>query len=143
MAGNTRIQGPPGLRIVGRVFISLGLVGLLAAAGLAYHEYQSGRSATADGTIIGFEYGPVVEFTTQSGTQARLSGSVRSSSWRLGDHLRVAYAPDDPTSAALDGFAGRWLVPGLIGILACVFAVAGVGMTIGAWRWASNRADMR
>jgi hypothetical protein len=139
MAGSRRIQGPPGLRIVGRVFLALGLAGLLAAAGLAYWENGSGRSATADGVIIGFEYGPVVEFTVQDGSKARLSSSVRSSFWHLGDHLPVAYAADDPTNAAIDGFASRWLLPGLIAILGVVFALLGVAMTVGARLWAARR----
>jgi hypothetical protein len=130
MIGNPRIQGPRALRIVGSVFLLIGLAGLVAAGVLALRESQGARSATADGVIVDFEYGPVVEFVTQDGRKGRLSSSVRSSFWHRGDRVAVAYSPDDPTDAAIDGFAGRWFLPGL-----SVFSAA--CSRPWAWRWAS------
>jgi hypothetical protein len=136
MIGNPRIQGPRALRIVGNVFLLIGLVGLLTAGVLAFRESQGPRSATADGVIVDFEYGPVVEFVTQDGRKGRLSSSVRSAFFHRGDHLPVVYSPQDPTDAAIDGFAGRWFLPGLFAILGGVFAAVGLVLgVVGRFVW--------
>jgi hypothetical protein len=134
MAGRRRIQGPRALRIVGGVFLALAFAGFLACASLVWLEYRSPRSETADGVIVGFAYGPVIEFTTIDGVKSRLSSTVRSSIWHVGDHLPVAYAPGDPNDARIDGLAGRWFLPGLFGILAGVFLLVGGGLTFAGRR---------
>lgn len=126
MIGNPRIQGLPALRIVGNVFLLIGLAGLLAAGVLAFLESRSARSATAEGVIVDFDYGPVVEFVAPDGRKGRFSNSVRSSFWDRGDRVAVAYAPDDPNDAKIDGFAGRWFLPGLFSVLGGVFAAIGL-----------------
>ena len=123
-----RVQGPRALRIIGCVFLAVGLVGLVASSCLAWFEYGSARSASADGVIVGFEYGPVVEFAAANGAKYRVSSAVRSASWHTGDHLPVAYAPNDPLDARVDGFAGRWFLPALFAGLAGTFALAGLGL---------------
>jgi hypothetical protein len=129
MNGDRRIHGPRALRIVGGTFLMLGLAGLVVAGALAYFESSGPRSAKAEGVIVDFEYGPVIEFASANGTTSRFSSSVRSTFWHRGDHVPVAYAPDNPSDAAIDGFAGRWFLPGLAGILGGVFAL--VGLCIG------------
>ena len=125
-----RLHGPRALRIVGYVLVGLGLVGLAVAGGWVAFELRGERSASAEGVIIGFDYGPIVEFTTKDGTKSRFSSSVRSTFWHRGDQVPVAYAPKDPSDAMIDGFAGRWLVPGLLGILGGLFFVAGLALDL-------------
>jgi Protein of unknown function (DUF3592) len=130
MAGGGRIRGPLALKIIGKVFLTLGLAGLVAAAGFAFLELRSARSATADGIIIGFNYGPVVQFTSQDGQTAQFVSAVRSSLRQVGEHVPVAYAPDSPGDAKIDAFAGRWFLPGLFGILGGVFSFVGTALLI-------------
>ena len=78
------------------------------------------------GQIIGFEYGPKVQFTTQDGQIIQFSSSVRSSLWHKGDRVLVTYAPDNPVDVKIDGFAGRWFLPTLFGLLASVFLLIGI-----------------
>ena len=123
-----RVHGPRALRIIGCVFLTVGLVGFVASGYLAWLEYGSARSATADGLIVGFEFGPVVEFVATNGAKYRASSAVRSTFWHTGDHLPVAYAPNDPLDARVDSFAGRWFLPALFAGLACASALIGLGL---------------
>jgi hypothetical protein len=125
-----RVTGVRALPIVGAVFLGLGLLGLIAAGVLAGVEYTSGRSAHADGVIIGFNNGPEVEFTTAGGSKVQFRSAVRSSSFYRGEQLAVAYDPAHPEEAAVDGFAGRWFLTGLFGILFGAFFVAGLVLTV-------------
>lgn len=120
-----RFQGRAALEIVGLVFIGLGLLGLLAGGILGLGELRGPRTARAEGTVISAGRPPVVRFTTEAGATVDFSSMARSSSWREGDRLPVAYAPENPSEAAVDGFAGRWLVTGLFAGLGSVFAVIG------------------
>ncbi|MFI5015298.1 MAG: DUF3592 domain-containing protein [Hyphomicrobiales bacterium] len=119
---------------MGSVFLTVGMIGFLAAAGLVLLELGSARRSSADGIVIGFSYGPVVEFTAQDGTTARFASPVRSSFWHVGDHVRVAYAPEKTSDAAIDGFTGRWFLPSLFGFLAGVFLLTGGGLTFAGRR---------
>jgi hypothetical protein len=142
MADGRRIGGPRALQIVGRVFMAVGLAGLLAAASLAFLELRGARSSTTDGIIIGFDYGPVVQFTAQDGGTARFTSTVRSSFRRVGEHVPVAYAPDSPGDAEIDAFAGRWFLPGLFGILGGVFSFVGAALLI-VWRLSGGQLAYR
>jgi hypothetical protein len=51
----------------------------------------------------------------------------------LGDHVPVAYAPDDPRNAGIDGLTGRWFLPALFAFLGGVFGVLGLGFALGGW----------
>jgi hypothetical protein len=116
------------LLIVGTVFLAVGFAGLLAAGVLTFLESRSARSATADGVVVDFEYGPVVEFVAPDGRKGRFTSAVRTTVWHRGDRVPVAYAPEDPNDAAIDGFTGRWFLPVLFSILGSVFAVVGLGL---------------
>jgi hypothetical protein len=126
VVGNPRIHGAPALSIVGALFMIVGFLGLALAGALAFVEEQSGRDARADGVIVGFAYGPIIKFTTRRGETAQFQSQVRSSMWSLGDHVDVAYDPASPSGGQIDGFAGRWFLPSLLGILFGVFLVLGV-----------------
>jgi len=55
---------------------------------------------------------------------------VRSTTFARGQHLPVAYDPADPGDAAVDGFAGRWFLPSLFGIIFGVFLVIGLALSL-------------
>ncbi|OWJ67944.1 DUF3592 domain-containing protein [Inquilinus limosus] len=125
-----RVTGVRALPILGLVFFCLGLAGLIAAGALAWREMDSSRTATADGVIVDFNNGPVVEFTTAQGTVAQFRSPVRSTTFVRGQHLPVAYDPADPSDAAVDGFAGRWFLPSLFGLIFGVFLVIGLALSL-------------
>lgn len=83
-----RVTGVRALPILGLVFVTLGLVGLIAAGVLAWREQDSSRTATADGVIVDFNNGPVVEFTTAQGTTAQFRSPVRSTTFARGSTCR-------------------------------------------------------
>jgi hypothetical protein len=121
-----RVTGVRALPSVGLVFIGLGLLGLIAAGVLGLLEINGSRQAQADGVIVDFAVGPVVEFTTGQGATVQFRSAVRSTSFALGQHVPVAYDPADPAGAAIDGFIGRWFLPGLFAMIAGVFLVIGI-----------------
>jgi hypothetical protein len=140
MVGMRRIHGPRALRIVGRVFLGLSLICVLAAAALAVVELRGGRSGSADGTIVGFNHGPTVQFTTPDGAVVRFGSTTRSSYWREGDHVPVAFRPERPDDARIDGFAGRWFPAGLFGLLGGSFLLLGAALTLAGRRFADQGA---
>lgn len=128
MVSVKRVQGPAALRVVGRTFLILGFVGLLAAPVLGMNEWRSPRTASAAGTIVSVNPYPVVSFSTPQGSVIRFTNLVRSSLLREGDSVTVAYNPAIPTDATLDGLLGRWFFAGLAALLGAAFLLVG-GLT--------------
>ncbi len=125
-----RVRGPRALPIVGRVFLLLGLIGLAGAGILTSIEWRSRHTASASGTIADIERYPIVSFKTPDGSIVRFTNTVRSSFWRTGDSVAVAYDPGNPSDAVVDGFAGRWFFALLAGLLGGVFFAVGVLLTL-------------
>lgn len=100
---------------------------------------EGGRhSATAAGRIVSVEGGyPLVEFATPDGRTVQFNNFVRSSLWSQGDQVTVAYDPADPAKAVVDGFAGRWFLAGLAGLLGAIFLVIGLVL------WSVGRIALR
>ncbi|WP_246691132.1 MULTISPECIES: hypothetical protein [unclassified Mesorhizobium] len=59
MVGGDRVTGAAALPIVGRVFMVLGIVGLIVSGVLAIVEMQGPRTASATGRIVAAEYNPL------------------------------------------------------------------------------------
>ena len=130
MVGGDRVTGAAALRIVGRVFIVLGIVGLIVSGVLAIVEMYGPRTASATGKIVAAEYNPLIEFSTADGTVIRFNNSVHSSSWGDGDSGPVAYDPTNPQNASVDSFAGRWFLAGLAGMLGGFFLLIGIVLIV-------------
>lgn len=125
MVSVRRVRGPRALSVLGRTFLIIGFVGLLAAPVLGMKEWRSPRTASAPGTIVSTDPYPVVSFSTPDGNVIRFTNIVRSSLLRAGDSVSVVYNPAMPTDATLDGLLGRWFFAGLAGALGTIFALAG------------------
>ena len=130
MVGGDRVTGAAALPIVGRVFIILGIVGLIVSGVLAIVEMYGRRTASATGRIVAAEYNPRIEFSTADGTVIRFNNAVHSSSWGDGDSVPVAYDPTNPQDASVDSFAGRWFLAGLAGLLSGFFLLIGIVLTV-------------
>lgn len=139
MPGSKRISGAPALSIVGRVFLALGVVALAAAAMFATTEFYGRRTARAEGTVASINgRHPWVRFKTPDGRSELFRGEVKSTSWRVGDRTAVAFDPQQPSGAAIDGIGGRWFFAFLFAVIGGGFAAIGVGLMIGA-RFGSRR----
>ncbi|MGX5847872.1 DUF3592 domain-containing protein [Mesorhizobium sp. PL10] len=130
MVGGDRVTGAAALPIVGRVFMFLGIVGLIVSGVLAIVEMYGPRTASATGKIVAAEYNPLIEFSTADGTVIRFNNAVHSSFWGDGDSVPVAYDPTNPQNASIDSFAGRWFLAGLAGMLGGFFLLVGIVLTV-------------
>ena len=117
------------LRILGLVFLPLGIAGAIAAGVCWFVESGSARTAHADGIVVAAGYA-VVTFKTPDGRQHRFQSRSRSSLWHAGDAVRVAYDPAAPDDAQIESIAGRWVFALIFGIIGAVFALMGAGMTV-------------
>lgn len=130
MVGGDRVTGAAALPIVGRVFMILGIVGLIVSGVLAIVEMYGPRTASATGRIVAAEYNPRIEFSTADGTVIRFNNAVHSSFWGDGDSVPVAYDPTNPQNASVDSFAGRWFLAGLAGMLGGFFLLTGIVLIV-------------
>jgi hypothetical protein len=105
----------------------IGLVCLAVSGVLTLIELGSGRTAYAEGVIIGFGNPPMVQFVPRDKVDPiQFTSIMPTTNWNAGDHLQVAYNPDDPHDARIDGLRGRWWWPFVFGSLTilCLAAVA-------------------
>ncbi len=130
MVTGGRVTGAAALPIVGKVFIILGIVLLVASAVLATIEAYGPRTATAPAKIVAAGYYPLIEFSTGDGTVIRFTNAVRSAFWGIGDSVAVAYDPANPNNASIDGFAGRWFLSGLSGLIGGAFLLIGIVLSV-------------
>jgi hypothetical protein len=117
------------LRILGLVFLPLGIAGAIAAGVFWFVESGSARSAHADGIVVSAGVA-VVTFKTPDGRPHRFQSRSRSSLWHVGDPVRVAYDPAAPDDAQIESIAGRWVFVTIFGIIGAVFVVMGAGMIL-------------
>ncbi|MGX5844448.1 DUF3592 domain-containing protein [Mesorhizobium sp. ArgA1] len=130
MVGGDRVTGAAALPIVGRVFMILGIVGVIVSGVLTIVEMYGPRTSSATGKIVAAEYNPLIEFSTADGTVVRFNNAVHSSFWGDGDSVPVAYDPTNPQNASVDSFAGRWFLAGLAGVLGGFFLLIGIVLTV-------------
>jgi len=138
-----RITGVRALPILSAVFVTIGLVGLLAGGAVYLVESHSARNATSTGTIVDDVWYPLVEFRAEAGAGAtwRFRSSVRSAFLKNGDSVPVAYDPANPADAAVDGIAGRFLLSAIFGGLGCAFGLIGSGLFVASRLLRRSRAS--
>ena len=130
MVAGGRVTGAAALPIIGRVFMILGIIGLIVSGVLTIIEMHGPRTATATGKIVAAEYNPLIEFSTADGQVIRFNNTVHSSSWGDGDSVPVAYDPNNPQNASIDSFAGRWFLASLAAMLGGFFVLIGIVLTV-------------
>jgi hypothetical protein len=129
------------LRVIGRVFMLLGLAGLLIAAGIALWTWQSFSSMTAtEGTVVELQmkWGnstavrPVVQFQAQDGQTYTYTSPVNSSvpMFAVGDKVTIYYDPADPTDAMLAHWTA-WFFALLPAGMGAIFFLVGLGLRLG------------
>ncbi|MCW5773978.1 MAG: DUF3592 domain-containing protein [Rhodospirillaceae bacterium] len=129
MARGRHVGGRVVFRILGRVFLPIGLLGLIAAAVFWFREAQGPRTAQAEGVVMTSGYA-VVAFHTPDSVEHRFRSGTRSSFIHVGDRVAVAYDPADPEDAGIDTPFGRWALALIFGVIGAVFVVMGAGMLL-------------
>lgn len=126
------------LLLLGVVFF---LIGIATLGGGVVSLVSANRRRTewraADGTVVKLVYttrsmqAPVVAFSSPRGP-VQFQSNVSSSppAWQVGEPVKVLFDPNDPSQAVIDSFAGRWLVPLLLGLFGGVFAFIGFVMAV-------------
>jgi|GEM_PF-2166863 len=144
-----RVTGPRALPIVGMVFIVLGLVALLVAGISGLLTLNDGKSAHADGVVVGFKNlsgrvpNPVIAFTVSNGEPMTFTNAVASSNWKVGDHQPIAYNPARPSEAVIEGVGGRWFFSFLFGLLGGAFLLIGGTLRAVGSRLLRRRANAK
>jgi hypothetical protein len=116
---------------IGDALLLIGLICLAVSGVLSLIELGSGRTAHAEGVIVGFSDPPVVQFVPRDKVDpVQFTSTMSTTYWNAGDHLEVAYNPDNPHDARIDGLRGRWWWPVIFGALAVLSLAAGAICTL-------------
>lgn len=126
------------IRIVSRVFASIGLLFLAVGAFTAWRAFTfTDSSAKAAGTVVELRlsrsgssssgHAPVVRFTTNEGRTVEFVSSVSSKppAYKIGEEVEVLYDPKDPWHAEIDSFVSLWLLPSILFLPGGVFFMIG------------------
>jgi hypothetical protein len=136
-----RYAGAAGVfRLIGRIFLPLGILGLLVALVAYYTESNSARTAHAEGTVVRGGYA-MVAFKTPDGRAWQFVSGSKSSFWHAGDRVGVVYNPADPVDAKIDSWAGRWVFVTIFGAIGGLFTVAAFGLLLLGRILAGRRRD--
>lgn len=128
-------------RIVGTLFMGIGMVMLLVVGYLIYsHQqfeknakvvkatltaYQSYDSRDDDGSTTTM-FTPVFEYEFKGTKHTYVSNSSSSSKdYEIGEKVDMMVNPDDPKDVLVDSFMGKWFLPLLLGIMGTVFTGMG------------------
>ena len=130
MVTGGRVTGAAALRIVGRMFIILGIVAFVVSGVLAIIEMCGHRTASTFGKIVAAEYYPIIQFSTRDGVVIRFSSAVHSSSFGVGDSVAVDYDPNNPHNASIGSFVGRWFDAELAGVVGGILLLIGIVLTV-------------
>lgn len=124
--------------ILAVVFTSIGLAsGLVAGISAAVIAESNSTDRYVDGTVVdlshnGKGYRPVVEFVLPSSAPVRFTGSLGSNppAFRIGEHVRVRYNPDNPQDAGIDQYWQTWFLPTFFGIFGAPFLLGGIAFGV-------------
>ncbi|MBL9119579.1 MAG: DUF3592 domain-containing protein [Phycisphaerae bacterium] len=134
-----RRRSPRAARILGLIFLIVGLSGQVVAGVLAIRtKLWLDNAVATSGTVTELDrrrsrksttYAEHVRFTDAAGAEHEfISGLSTSHPYSVGAVVPVRYDPNDPTSASIDTAFRNWFVPGLIFVMALVFT--GIGFSI-------------
>lgn len=126
-------------RVVGTVFLILGLCGLAGAGywSLRLRDFLA-RATVTTGTVVELRpsrsskgattYRPVVSFLLPGGGAVVVTGTSGSNPapYDLGDDVEVRYEPHEVANARIGSLRNVWAGPVFLGGLSAVFAVAGL-----------------
>jgi len=128
-------------RIVGTLFMGIGMVMLLVVAYLIYSHQQFAKNAmVVKATLTAYQsydsrdddgstttmFTPVFEYEFKGTKHTYVSNSSSSSQdYEIGEKVDMMVNPDDPQDVLVDSFMGKWFLPLLLGIMGTVFTGMG------------------
>lgn len=122
------------LRVIGLIFAGLGLVGLAVGLVLAGREMFATQGMLPSlGEVVAFQNRkPVVRFPISDTRHVTIVGGTATTppAYDIGQKVPVYFDPNQPTHAFIDNYLERWFVPSLVGGLALLFTILGVGFVL-------------
>ena len=128
-------------KLVGGIFMCLGLIMLAIAAYFVVSNYQfSKRAITVNGRVIDYDsyqstdddggsttmYTPTFEYEFQGKTYTHKSStSTSSKDYKINERVDVLVDPDNPKEILIDSFWEKWFVSLLLGFLGAMFTGMG------------------
>lgn len=135
------------LRVIGLIFAGLGLMGLAVALVLAGREmFATDGMLPGQGAVVAFQnHKPVVRFPIGDSGHVTIVGGTATTppAYDIGEKVKVWYDPARPTRAFIDSYLERWFGPSLVGGLAVLFAMLGLGFLVYAARHTRRIAWLR
>ena len=131
-------------RIVGTIFMSVGMVMLAVVFYLIYSHQQFEKSAkVVKATMTAYQsyesrddngntttmFTPVFEYEFKGKAYTHVSTTSSSSKdYEIGEKIDVLVNPDDPQDVLINSFMGKWFLPLLLGIMGALFT--GIGYLV-------------
>ena len=118
------------LRLISKLFSGLGLLLLVVAVAIGVWRYHLlSDCVKTDATILSLSDGyPTVQFEADGETLEHTFSTVKSSTFRVGGTVEVAYQPGHPLQTVTFAGVRGYLVPILLGIVGLSFFVIGGGV---------------
>lgn len=127
-------------RIVGGIFMGIGIILLAVALYLVYsHQQFEKKAIVVTGKVVDYQsyistddnssttmYRPVFEYEYKGKTYTHeSSGSSSSKGFEIGDPVDIFIDPDNPDDVLVNSFMEKWFLPLLLGIMGTVFTGMG------------------
>jgi len=128
-------------RLVGGIFMSLGLIMLAVVVYLIQSNYQfAQRAVPVKGKVISYDnyesrdddggsttmYTPTFQYDFEGKTYTHKSSTSSSSpSYEIDEEVDVLVDPNDPKEILIDSFWEKWFLPVLLGFMGSMFAGMG------------------
>jgi len=139
-------------RLVGKIFMTVGLIMAAVAAYLIYSNQQFERHArSVNGKVVDYQsyistdsdgsstmYTPVFEYRFNGKTYTHVNTSSSSSQeFEVGETVEIWVDPQYPEKVLVNSFMDKWFVPMILGIMGFFFA----GMGYMAYRIIGSRLN--
>lgn len=127
-------------RIVGGIFMSIGIIMVVVSIYLIYsHQQFEKKAIVVTGKVVDFEtyistddnssttmYRPVFEYAYKGKTYTYPStGSSSSKGFEIGEPVEIYINPDQPEDVLVNSFMEKWFLPMLLAIMGTAFAGMG------------------
>ena len=127
-------------RLVGLIFMSIGIVLLVVAGYFVYDHQQFEKTAvTVTGTVVDFHsyistsdnssttmYSPIFEYEYEGKKYTYVSTSGSNvKEYEVDERIDIMVNPENPADVLVDSFMEKWFVPALLGFMGTLFTGLG------------------
>lgn len=127
-------------RLVGLIFMSIGIVLLVVAGYFVYDHQQFEKTAvTVTGTVVDFHsyistsdnssttmYSPIFEYEYEGKKYTYVSTSGSNvKEYEVDERIDIMVNPENPTDVLVNSFMEKWFVPALLGFMGTLFTGLG------------------